>query len=206
MDWQELTTLTRGRPFRVERVRLADNGVAVEGEFELPQLAQLNVEDQVFVTAFVRCHGSIKEMERIFGVSYPTVKSRLNRIGRRSTSSRPIRRRRPPTSSTACAAARSPCRRRSPHWRVVARDAATAQRAGQPPGPSPDLDSPAGTARDAPPLPILFLALLAGAFACLMFHVNAARALGTAWHIVCALPGTRFEIEQDRTAVLVAVR
>lgn len=54
--------------------------------------------------------------------------------------------------------------------------------------------------------PILFLALLAGAFACLMFHVNAARALGTAWHIVCALPGTRFEIEQDRTAVLVAVR
>jgi hypothetical protein len=32
------------------------------------------------VTAFVRCHGSLKEMERIFGISYPTVKSRLNRI------------------------------------------------------------------------------------------------------------------------------
>jgi hypothetical protein len=27
-----------------------------------------------------RCHGSIKEMERIFGVSYPTIKNRLNRI------------------------------------------------------------------------------------------------------------------------------
>ena len=80
MDWQELTSLTRGQPFVVERVRLAGNGVAIEGEFELPQLAQLNVEDQVFVTAFVRCHGSIKEMERIFGVSYPTIKSRLNRI------------------------------------------------------------------------------------------------------------------------------
>ena len=81
MDWQELTNLTRGRPFLVERVRLAGNGVAIEGEFEPPQLAQLNVEDQIFVTAFVRCHGSIKEMERIFGVSYPTIKSRLNRIG-----------------------------------------------------------------------------------------------------------------------------
>ncbi|WP_223190505.1 DUF2089 domain-containing protein [Nonomuraea terrae] len=81
MDWQELTNLTRGRPFVVERVRLADSGVAIEGEFELPQLAQLSVEDQVFVTAFVRCHGSIKQMERIFGVSYPTIKSRLNRIG-----------------------------------------------------------------------------------------------------------------------------
>jgi hypothetical protein len=79
MDWQELTNLTRGRRFVVERVRLPD-GVAIEGEFELPQLAQLSLEDQVFVTAFVRCHGSIKEMERIFGVSYPTIKSRLNRI------------------------------------------------------------------------------------------------------------------------------
>lgn len=80
MDWQELTNLTRGRAFVVERVRLADRGIAIEGEFEPPQLAQLNIEDQVFVTAFVRCHGSIKEMERIFGVSYPTVKARLNRI------------------------------------------------------------------------------------------------------------------------------
>jgi hypothetical protein len=80
MDWQELTNLTRGRPFVVERVRLADSGVAVEGAFGLPQLAQLNAEDQVFVTAFVRSHGSIKQMERIFGVSYPTIKSRLNRI------------------------------------------------------------------------------------------------------------------------------
>ncbi len=80
MDWQELTNLTRGQSFVVERVRLSGNGVAIEGEFELPQLAQLSVEDQIFVTAFVRCHGSIKQMERIFGVSYPTIKSRLNRI------------------------------------------------------------------------------------------------------------------------------
>ena len=79
MDWQELTNLTRGQPFVVERVRLA-SGVAIEGAFEPPQLGQLSLEDQVFVTAFVRCHGSIKEMERIFGVSYPTIKARLNRI------------------------------------------------------------------------------------------------------------------------------
>lgn len=80
MDWQELTGLTRGRPFVVERVRLADSGVVIEGQFEPPQLAQLDIEDQVFVAAFVRSHGSIKEMERIFGVSYPTIKSRLKRI------------------------------------------------------------------------------------------------------------------------------
>jgi hypothetical protein len=79
-DWQELTQLTQGRPILVERVRMTENNIVVEGSFELPQLAQLNAEDQVFVTAFLRCHGSIKEMEQIFGVSYPTIKSRLNRI------------------------------------------------------------------------------------------------------------------------------
>jgi hypothetical protein len=79
-DWQELTALTVGQPIVVERVRLAGKDIAIEGSFELPQLARLNLDDQVFITAFVRCHGSIKEMEQIFGVSYPTIKSRLTRI------------------------------------------------------------------------------------------------------------------------------
>ena len=79
-DWQELTHLTAGQPMVIERVRLIEKDIAIEGCFELPQLARLNQEDQVFITAFVRCHGSIKEMEQIFGVSYPTIKSRLNRI------------------------------------------------------------------------------------------------------------------------------
>jgi hypothetical protein len=79
-DWQELTRLTQGAPLIVERVRLADSGIAIEGQFAPPQLAQLPVEDQVFVAAFVRAHGSIKEMEQVFGVSYPTIKGRLNRI------------------------------------------------------------------------------------------------------------------------------
>ena len=79
-EWQELTQLTQGQPIVVERVRIAAKDVAIEGSFELPQLARLTAEDQVFVTAFVRSHGSIKEMEQIFGVSYPTIKSRLTRI------------------------------------------------------------------------------------------------------------------------------
>jgi hypothetical protein len=79
-DWQALSELTRGRPIVVERVRLIEQGVAIEGAFELPRLAQVSAEDQVFVAAFVRSHGSIKEMEQVFGVSYPTIKARLNRI------------------------------------------------------------------------------------------------------------------------------
>jgi len=79
-EWQEMTKLTQGQTLIVERVRIAEKGIAIEGEFELPQLARLSMEDQVFITAFVRSHGSIKEMEQVFGVSYPTIKSRLTRI------------------------------------------------------------------------------------------------------------------------------
>jgi hypothetical protein len=64
----------------IERVRTRESGIAIEGEFELPLLARLSDEDQVFVAMFVKTHGSIKEMESLFGVSYPTIKNRLNRI------------------------------------------------------------------------------------------------------------------------------
>lgn len=79
-DWQELTQLTQGQTVVVERVRLVEKDIAIEGRFALPELARLSAEDQVFVAAFVRAHGSIKEMEQVFGVSYPTIKARLNRL------------------------------------------------------------------------------------------------------------------------------
>jgi hypothetical protein len=81
-EWNELTKMTQGKPVTVERVRVVDSGIAIEGSFTLPPLAGLPWEDQVFVMAFIRCHGSIKEMEEMFGISYPTVKNRLNRIAR----------------------------------------------------------------------------------------------------------------------------
>jgi len=80
-DWQALSKLTGGSPVTVERVRMTESGVRIEGDFELPPLARLSADDQVFVAAFVRCHGSIRQMEKFFDVSYPTIKNRLNRIG-----------------------------------------------------------------------------------------------------------------------------
>ncbi|WP_433729413.1 hypothetical protein ACQP2Y_17370 [Actinoplanes sp. CA-051413] len=55
-------------------------------------------------------------------------------------------------------------------------------------------------------LPVLVLATLVAAVACLVHRVSVARALGTGWRTVSALPGTRVDIEQGRTAVLVTVR
>lgn len=80
LDWNELTKLTKGDPVLIERVRIVGKDLALEGSFELPPLARLTMEDQIFATAFLRSHGSIKDMEALFGISYPTVKNRLSRI------------------------------------------------------------------------------------------------------------------------------
>ena len=79
-DWQDLLRIAQGSPLLIERVSIPEKGIAVEGQFTLPELARLSLEDQVFIVAFLRSHGSIKEMEQTFGVSYPTIKARLNRI------------------------------------------------------------------------------------------------------------------------------
>lgn len=57
--------------------------LTMEGNFEVSPLATLSVDDQAFVIAFVRHHGSIKKMEELFNISYPTVKNRLNAISAR---------------------------------------------------------------------------------------------------------------------------
>jgi hypothetical protein len=79
-DWQNVLRMAQGSPLVIERVRMPEKQIAIEGEFTLPDLARLSLEDQVFVVAFLRSHGTIKDMEQTFGVSYPTIKSRLNRI------------------------------------------------------------------------------------------------------------------------------
>ncbi len=54
--------------------------------------------------------------------------------------------------------------------------------------------------------PVVVLAVLVAAVACLVYRVSVVRALGAGWRVVSALPGTRFDLEQDRTAVLVTIR
>jgi hypothetical protein len=79
-EWAELTKMTGNQQITIQRVMVDDTGVSIEGAFELPPLARLSAEDQVFVAVFVKSHGSIKQMEKHFGISYPTVKGRLNRV------------------------------------------------------------------------------------------------------------------------------
>ncbi|MBN2053632.1 DUF2089 domain-containing protein [bacterium] len=54
--------------------------VRLEGRFETSPLAQLPPQDQALVIAFMRSHGSIKRIQELLGVSYPTARARLDRI------------------------------------------------------------------------------------------------------------------------------
>ena len=80
MDISKSRCANCDQPMVVRQMVCPDCSVRTEAEFEIPALARLSLEDQMFVVAFVRHHGSIKKMESLFGVSYPTVKNRLNSI------------------------------------------------------------------------------------------------------------------------------
>ncbi len=53
---------------------------SVEGEYSLPLLAQLAPDDQVLVSNFILCSGSLKDLARLYKVSYPTVRNRLDTL------------------------------------------------------------------------------------------------------------------------------
>lgn len=52
----------------------------MEGLFTLPVLAGLSQEDQEFIIEFIKSSGSLKDMAGLLGVSYPTVRNRLDEI------------------------------------------------------------------------------------------------------------------------------
>ena len=83
MDISKATCASCQAPLVVTAMHCPRCNLRLEADFEIPALARLPVEDQIFVIAFVRHHGSLKKMEGLFGISYPTVKNRLNAIGGR---------------------------------------------------------------------------------------------------------------------------
>jgi len=50
----------------------------VSGSYPLPALTRLSDDDQQFALSFILSSGSLKQMARLYGVSYPTVRNRLD--------------------------------------------------------------------------------------------------------------------------------
>jgi len=54
--------------------------------------------------------------------------------------------------------------------------------------------------------PLLILAAVGAAVACRMYSIGVTQAFGTGWRLFCALPGTRLDVREGRTAVFVSIR
>ncbi len=83
MDWSKIIELAQGSEIIIEQVSFPQSGIRIQGSFEPPSIFNLNSDDQAFIAAFIQSHGSIKDMEQIFGVSYPTIKNRLNQLAKK---------------------------------------------------------------------------------------------------------------------------
>jgi hypothetical protein len=55
----------------------------IEGLYALPPLAGLLPDEQDFILEFIKTSGSLKDIARLLGVSYPTVRNRLDEIIRK---------------------------------------------------------------------------------------------------------------------------
>ncbi len=64
----------------VTRLRCTRCETAIEGRFELGRWARLSPEQLEFVAVFLKARGNIKEVERELGISYPTVRGRLDAV------------------------------------------------------------------------------------------------------------------------------
>ena len=54
--------------------------INIDGEFALPQLLKLSRAQIDFIEVFIKNRGIIREVERELGVSYPTVRARLDEV------------------------------------------------------------------------------------------------------------------------------
>jgi len=79
----------------VKRLRCEACETEVEGLYPLPPLASLALDDQEFIQEFIKTSGSLKEMAAILGVSYPTVRNRLDEIIEKLKRSEASHRRKP---------------------------------------------------------------------------------------------------------------
>ncbi|GBF05796.1 hypothetical protein DAERI_060056 [Deinococcus aerius] len=64
----------------VTELRFPTSGVTVRGVFELNEFATLSPENLDFLRLYIRVRGNLKEVERVLGISYPTVRARFDTL------------------------------------------------------------------------------------------------------------------------------
>jgi len=65
---------------RISELTCGDCGLTHGGDFYTPRLYRISTDEQQFIELFVLASGSLKQMAQILGVSYPTVRNRLDKL------------------------------------------------------------------------------------------------------------------------------
>jgi hypothetical protein len=66
----------------ISRLHCRSCGTALEGEFGVGRFGRLSKEQLALLESFLRARGNLKEMERELGISYPTVRGRVDALVR----------------------------------------------------------------------------------------------------------------------------
>jgi hypothetical protein len=69
-----------GEQLSITRLGCQKCTTAIEGEFEPCEFCRLPAEDLEFVKVFIKCRGNIKDVEKELGISYPTVRGKLDAV------------------------------------------------------------------------------------------------------------------------------
>lgn len=69
-----------GKPLLVTELQTEDGEVTIRSRFSIPRIAQLDEENFRFMETFLRCRGMMNAVERELGISYPTVRSKLDNL------------------------------------------------------------------------------------------------------------------------------
>lgn len=69
-----------GSETEVTRITCNSCDTVIEGHFSLCKFCKLTTDQRNFLDVFIKCRGNIKEVEKELGVSYPTVKNKLEDV------------------------------------------------------------------------------------------------------------------------------
>ncbi|MEF9960589.1 MAG: DUF2089 domain-containing protein [Cellulosilyticaceae bacterium] len=67
-------------PLTVQRLKCQSCQTVIENDFKLSKFEYLSSDQLYFIETFIRCRGSIKEVEKELGISYPTVRAKLDEV------------------------------------------------------------------------------------------------------------------------------
>lgn len=69
-----------GGELYIAELRSLDDSVTIRGKFAMPRFHSLDAEQMQFLETFIRCRGMFNSVERELGISYPTVRGRLDSL------------------------------------------------------------------------------------------------------------------------------